>query len=872
MEKTFTKVYAVLAIMLVSTLGFSQGIVKGIAWDGDMKEAMVGANVVVKGTMNGVTTNFDGSFELSVPAGDAVIEFSFMGYKTEEVPVTVKDGGTVSMGRITMESDAVGLQEIQLVADVAIARKTPVAVSTVSAQKIQQELGSQEFPEIMKTTPGVYATKQGGGIGDSRINIRGFSQENIAVMINGIPVNDMENGKVYWSNWAGLSDATRSVQVQRGLGASKLAVNSVGGTMNILTQPSEAKSGGFFEASITNYGMYKNKIGLSTGLMKSGTAVTVVLSTTQGNGYVEQTWAKAYSYFVTASQKIGENHTLLFTASGAPQVHGQRPGGKYSMLSYDDFEKYDRKRNINWGYTSQTQLLNEKENFYHKPQIGLNWIWHIDDNQSLTTSIYASFGTGGGSGILGIDDWTYNVPRANFDDDGQLDPNGDSRQDYATVIEKNRKLAGEGKKAKMILRNSMNNHRWFGVLSTYKNQIGENLHLLAGVDARTYEGTHYREVRDLLGASGWDDAYAPYKSGNPNAQVGDKIDYYNVGKVSYGGLFSQLEYSTEELSVFATASVSNTWYGRTDYFNYATVEDAEGVDRLGYNFKFGANYNLNENNNVYANLGYYSRAPFIDAVYINYGNNINPDLTNETIMAGEVGYGYRNENMVLKVNAYYTKWGNRYMSAGYDYQDQNGEWKSATANFTDLAQTHIGVEVEANYKVTTYLNLGAFASFGGWEYSNDPVTDILDAQDPNIIIAKGVIVALDGIKVADAPQTMFGLTARVTPVEGLFISANWNYNANLYANFDVENRIVNGGAKPDREQSYKIPAFNTLDMTVGYNFDIQGLDLYAGINGYNLFDSYYMAEGVDGSNHSEEKFVGFMGWGRNFNFTVRVSF
>ena len=105
----------------------------------------------------------------------------------------------------------------------AVDRKTPVAVSTIKADVIENKLGTQEFPEILKSTPGVYATKSGGGFGDGRLNLRGFNSENVAVMINGVPVNDMENGRVYWSNWAGLSDVTSAMQVQRGLGASKVS-------------------------------------------------------------------------------------------------------------------------------------------------------------------------------------------------------------------------------------------------------------------------------------------------------------------------------------------------------------------------------------------------------------------------------------------------------------------------------------------------------------------------------------------------------------------------------------------------------------------------------------------------------------------------
>ena len=48
-------------------------------------------------------------------------------------------------------------------------------------------LGSQDIPMSLNMTPSVYATGQGGGAGDARINVRGFNQRNVAVMINGVP-------------------------------------------------------------------------------------------------------------------------------------------------------------------------------------------------------------------------------------------------------------------------------------------------------------------------------------------------------------------------------------------------------------------------------------------------------------------------------------------------------------------------------------------------------------------------------------------------------------------------------------------------------------------------------------------------------------
>ena len=88
--------------------------------------------------------------------------------------------------------------------------------------------------------PSTYSTLQGGGAGDARINVR---ENNLSVMINGVPVNDMENGWVHWSNWDGLGDASTSIRLQRGLSAVNLATPSIGGTLNVITDPSAMRCG-----------------------------------------------------------------------------------------------------------------------------------------------------------------------------------------------------------------------------------------------------------------------------------------------------------------------------------------------------------------------------------------------------------------------------------------------------------------------------------------------------------------------------------------------------------------------------------------------------------------------------------------------------
>lgn len=179
-------------IFITSTTIFAQSKLSGKIVD-ETNQPLPGASVVVQGTNSGTSTDFDGNFEFEASESNGTIEISFVGYETK----LVNFNGTTNFGTIALAPSAEALEEIVIrQTSFAIERKTPVAVSTIKASIIENKLGTQEFPEILKSTPGVYATKSGGGFGDGRLNLRGFNSENVAVMINGVPVNDMENGRV----------------------------------------------------------------------------------------------------------------------------------------------------------------------------------------------------------------------------------------------------------------------------------------------------------------------------------------------------------------------------------------------------------------------------------------------------------------------------------------------------------------------------------------------------------------------------------------------------------------------------------------------------------------------------------------------------
>lgn len=829
---------------------FGQTIVEGTIID--ETGPLPGAAVIEKGTSNGATTDFDGKFSLQVNNDKGTLVISFVGMEKRELQFTAKNGEKINLGDIVLVIDENVLDEIVVTAvSFAIDRKTPVAVSTIKADIIEHKLGSQEFPEILKSTPGVYATKSGGGFGDGKLTMRGFNSENVAVMINGVPVNDMENGRVYWSNWAGLSDVTSAMQVQRGLGASKVAVPAIGGTVNILSKTTDVNRGGSIYFGAGNDGYSKYGATVSTGLMDNGFAATVSAFKTEQNGYVDGTEAKGFNYFLNISKQINDNHKISFTTFGAPQRHGQRQN--MSLISRYKGAESGNKFNPDWGIKNG-QVTHIEDNFYHKTQTSLNHYWTISDKTTLSTALYASFGTGGGGGTAGDNRDLFQVRIGGDDQPVDLD----------NIVDINRANGEQGLGSEAFLRASRNDHTWFGVLSTFKTDLTDNLALVAGLDLRTYTGKHFREVTDLLGGS-----YALGDSdvNNPNAilKVGDKFSYNNDGEVGWQGLFTQLEYGKDKLHVFAAGAVSNTSYKRIDYFQYLDSDPLRESDKYnftGFSIKAGANYNLTDTHNIFANIGYFEKAPFFGAVFPRFNNtDVNEDVENQKIFSVELGYGFRGEKLSVNANLYRTEWNDRTLTQTF----QNQDGTTGFANILGVNALHQGIEFDFMYRALDKLTLTGMLSLGDWEWANDVTgVDIFDEEQE---LVRTVDLYIAGLKVSESAQTTAALGLDWEIFQKTHLTVDYNYFGNLYAQYDPNDRGTEGAP-----QAWKAPDYATVDAGLRYNFKIGEFDttLLGIVN--NVFNTEYIADARDGAGSATDTALVWFGFGRTFNVSAKIRF
>ncbi len=858
----------------------------------------------VTGAQRGTYTNDDGRYMIRGlrPSGPYRIEASRIGYGTDFIEVAGLDAATTQEFNFVLGSEAISLDAIAVFAERAEERLTPVAYSTVDDIQIKRQLASRDLPLVLNTKPSVYATEGGGGAGDARINVRGFSQRNVAVMINGVPVNDMENGWVYWSNWDGVGDFTESIQLQRGMSAVNLATTSIGGSLNLITDPTTLDADVFVKQEFGDAGFMKTTAMASSGLINEKFAIMAAGIRKTGDGIPQGAWTDAWAYYGAASWIINNRNRLDLYATGAPQRHGQRLyaqnigafDAEYAR-GLDDYDvaaldRYNKPTQLNSGdgllYNENVSavscdydglqavgddtferhdcsFLNERENFYHKPQVNLNWFSQLNETMKLATVAYYSGGKGGGTGTLGSLVWNYDGPSRVVD--------------WNATIERNR-ANDDG--ARGILRNSRNNQWTFGAISKLDIQVGAPLTVQFGIDARIAEIEHYREVRDLLGGAYYRSFSSDFfPDAGFEAGLGDKVNYFNTNKVRWIGSHAQAEYFEGPMSLYGMVGVAGVKYHFTDHFR----ADASGNELVleadwqpAYQVKGGALYNLTDEMSVYANAGYVAQMPIFDQVINDVSAEFVENPENQKFLSAELGTRYHSLDIPLELsaNVYFTQWLDRVTTRRFESQEA-GSTDDIFITLTGLQQRHVGLEIEAGYQPTDRFRFDAAASFNNWKYTDD-VTGTFKPEDRSESFQYDIYV--DGLKVGNAPQVQFAYYGTVFPIDGGYFQLVGKTFMEHYANFNPFDRTD----ASDRAQPWQVPDYTVFDLHAGYSVPAtvtRGVEIELFANVFNVLDATYIMDALDNSrfnafdqDHDADDAEVFFGLPRRFTVGASITY
>jgi outer membrane receptor protein involved in Fe transport len=961
MLKTFKAFFITILLCCVWNSLLAQNYaIQGKITDRQTGEPLVGAIVLITPGNYGGSVNMNGEFIVrNIPAGRYTIKASMISYEAISRSITVNQDMVIDF---KLAQSSVLAKEVIVEVNRARERETPVAFSDIDSKVIETRLHGQDAPLLVMGTPGVYAySSDGVGNGESKLLVRGFSQNYVQVLINGIPTNDPESNAVYWSNWGAVAGTAASIQIQRGAGSSLYGAGAFGGSFNIVTQDALPKPYYGLTASIgspmnTNFG-----IDVNSGLIDNQFAFTFKFSRKVAEGSKLSGRYEGLNYYLSAAYFPKENQTIKFILHGGPQKHGYSYSANiayYKKYGYDGNGAPVLPRDVvnqlptdpttglaNYGLTDNSRELaddkyvNLAHNFYHKPQFELHYSYDISDRTALQATAFYSIGRGGGSSLSGAGTMfsvnsSTGIVTDRFGPEGLINDVDIARTSYLGTANSSQRI-------------SYSFHQQAGILANIATQPADFLKLTGGMEFRYWDANHPGHYTNLFGKDSVTFSYryvandGSFNSFNRALVRGDLIgpesDYlgnifgwelagnndpafksqyrnydgttpqYTIflqGNWLFGDLnlmtslqFVNYTYKLHEnmpsesaigrpapANINAEGPVGDKFYMRSttgQYYEFDLVRENRSNSFIQP--KVGANYNLSDNINVFANYAYVQR--FVDlGVYYNQGR-VNTDVEDEKSNQFELGLGYTSDYFVGKVNGYHTLWQNKStrlrdpsMSGqpGYDYQGYRNELIGTSR--------HMGIEFAGTLKLNELLRgLEMNLSFTMMDNTWLEVLDMVkydngarrvynaSALDANGVVKPLYFDELENTHVASGPQTM-AMVGLLYNLSDLYFTLNMNYFTRDYL-LDGETYMAVDGEFYTNEvdaECFKsvyenqLPSRALFDFGVGYRFNFSGVRGNVSAQVLNIFDTKFLA--------SSDSYGVIPGMLRSFRLNLSIGF
>lgn len=855
MKKTLILfVISLFAILPIMAYG-QTGTIAGKVTIENTGNALSDAAVFLGDSKTGTYTKKDGSFILrNVPVGDITITSSFMGYKQQTKEIVVRADETTVVN-FTLAIEAVKLSGIKVNATRAIKRETPIAFTDLDQDAISNKYTTEDVPQLLSNVPGLFSST--GGLGEGELKVRGFDQDKVQILINGIPVNDPESQQVYWSNWTGLSSNIKSVQVQRGAGSSLYGSGAFGGSVNIETIGAGADVESGWTARIS-YGGYSvsDEVADGKGGMEEFSPINYNLMARYNSGNLK---GGKFNYAVSVERKLGSsyqvgtkydgwsfgaelqnlwgNHKVNTSLIAAPQKHNQARATTDMELEEKLGRNYNRNNN------------KEQENYYNKPQLSIRDEWKINDQAILMTNFFLTMGNGGGK-YERNDKFDVETGRVFYQSISDYADNKYFGRHARYVYERtgvvldgyvpeDTTFNGSFVSKARNLPNSDYSHSWHNDSQNNHNQWGLNTYLdytfnemvkgVVGGEFRHWRGVHHAYTRDLRYTGGVHelaedrynyDGIVTNFSVFARTQINPLEGLTLLADVQYGSYTSKVEENPIEIFDFNRGIFTGNYY-------YATMTDDTDEDdyEKTYDFlspKAGINYNITENINILSNFSiaykeprvtdWYSRSGGPDANQTYYDDNgaeVVVELDPEKATTIEFGAGYSGIGWNVNANYYMTTYEDKIESS----LQQNGEYLTVNAGEAE----HKGLELEAAMDMGN-LDASLAVTMGENRWTKMNVDKIFHIDADEIV----------GKVVPYAPEQMANFAVGYTiPLENshfrIGFSGNWwdEYYA-TYSNMYTPDNNDPFDDVLGEEIEAKLPSYLAINSDLSYNFILGG--------------------------------------------------
>ena len=875
MNKT---IVLIVLFLLCHTSMYSQNVIRGIIIDNNSEKPLSEVLISIKNTIFTTKTDLNGAFHIkALSKGNYILEIKFNGFETQNLPLELSNN-TLDLGVILLFRDFTDELDLSII--------------TISDDELNNDASAADnISGLLQASKDIFLRTAAFEFSSSFFKVKGLDSGNGKVLINGIQMNKVYDGRAQWSNWGGLNDVLRNQEFSNGLAASNVTFGGILGTTNMNTRASLQRPGTRFSYSSSNRSYVHRAMAThTTGISKNGWAMTFSASRRAGTeGFNDGTSYNAYSVFTSIEKKINDHHSINFTGIFTPNRRG-----KSSPNTQEVFDLKGIEFNEYWGNLNGRKL-NSRIKEVVEPILMLNHYWDISENATLQTNASYQFGKIGNSRLdfngganpsptyyqtlpsyfLRTNDLSgAYISQENFVNNGQLD--------WYRIFDANTTNTNAGLNNAYVLYEDRNDDKQITVNTIYNLEINNHISINGKLEYKRLRSQNFAEVLDLLGGSGYldinnfADSEAQMQNDilNPNrvVGVGDAFRYNFNLKSDFINAFAQGQFKYNKVDFFAAVMVSQITNQREGLYKNGRFENnslgaSEKINFTNYGVKTGTTYKISGRNLINANVAYLTQAPTIRNSFSNSreNNNIVEDLKSEKVFSADASYIRRSSIITSRVSAYYTSIKDATEISFYFADGVGGDNTAFVQEIVSgIKKKQLGLELGLEAQVTATIKLKGAAAIGSFVYANNPNLYLTsDVTNEGIFDEKGrsgnYISNLKNYKIAAGPHQAYSAGFEYRDPNYWWIGATVNFFNNTYVDIAPLTRSRNfysdadGLTFPDYDlesanqllQQEKFDAYKVVNLVGGKSWKIDGYYISAFATVNNLLNTAYKSGGFE---------------------------
>ena len=678
------KKYLVFFILLPFIHVFAQDetVFFGIVIDAKTQNPIENVVISIQNSSLTQLTSKNGRFELhSRIKEEQLLLVHSQGYKDLLLKLESNFGFKVNLGILQLEDN--------------FSDEVPGTLITLLETDLSDDNSSSETTSgLLQSSKDVFMQASAFNWGQARFRIRGLDSENGIMMLNGMTMNKIYDGRPQWNNWGGLNNVLRNQEFSVGSAASNYTFGGILGTQEIATRASIYRKGGQLTFSGSNTSYNWRAVGsYASGMNKSGWAYVISAGKRWSEeGYFEGTNFKAESFFASIEKKLNDKNALNFTGFYTPNSRGKNAANTDEVTQLTS-----EKHNPYWGWQNG-EKRNARVKNVAEPLLMLNHYFKINETANLNSSVMYQFGKVGNSNIdyqkANSPDPTYYrklpsyfsslyakdhgefsgefIPDYENAEKGKVLFLENSQIDWESLYRANQKATTNSgpSQSRYVLYEDRTDDKTFAVNTNLNAQLTTNIFFDGGVTFRNLKSHNFQCLLDLLGGEYFEDIDAFYKGDqsqsdlqSPNRKVkeGDIYGYNYNFLANTIDAFTQFRFSYKKTDFYLAQTFSMSDYQREGLYQnglYATTSlgKSKKVHFENFGFKGGFTYKISGRQSLFFNGSHLTRAPSLRNVFSNsrLNNSIVDGLESENLSSAEANYVYHSPKLKMRLTGYYT--------------------------------------------------------------------------------------------------------------------------------------------------------------------------------------------------------------------------